>query len=208
MATPEVQLGARFVEAVAWVTELHADQGRKGRPDVPYVSHLLAVAALTLEDGGGEDDAIVALCHDTVEDQGGLATLQEVRRRFGDEVAEAVDLLSDSHGCHDGEKEPWAERKARLLAQLASPGVPATVLRVAAADKLHNARSIVAALESQGHAVWGRFRAPPGDLVWFYQAVADLLADRFPTSTNVPELQRICADLARWAEDAPVSRLA
>jgi (p)ppGpp synthase/HD superfamily hydrolase len=208
VATPQVQLGARFVDAVGWVTELHADQGRKGRPDVPYVSHLLAVAALTLEDGGAEDDAIVALCHDAAEDQGGQTTLAEIRRRFGDHVAECVDLLSDSHGCHDQDKEPWAERKARLLAQLARPDAPPTVLRVAAADKLHNARSIVNALEEQGHAVWGRFRAPPAELVWFYQSVADLLADRFPDSANVVELQRVCAELSRWAEDAPVSRLA
>jgi (p)ppGpp synthase/HD superfamily hydrolase len=208
VATPQVHLGARFVDAVAWVTELHADQGRKGRPDVPYVSHLLAVAALALEDGGDESDAIVALCHDAVEDQGGTEALDEVRRRFGEDVAECVDLLSDSHGSHDEAKAPWAERKARLLAQLARPGVPPTVLRVAAADKLHNARSIVNALETQGHSVWDRFRAPPGDLVWFYQSVADLLADRFPDSTNVPELQRVCASLARWAEAAPVSRLA
>lgn len=207
MATTQVPLGPRFVDAVAWVTELHADQGRKGRPEVPYVSHLLAVAALTLEDGGAEDDAIVALCHDTVEDQGGTATLAEVRRRFGEGVAEAVDLLSDSHGSHDDEEtEPWAERKARLLAQLARPDAPTTVLRVAAADKLHNARSILTSLEQQGHVVWGRFRATPAETVWFYQSVADLLAERFPESTNVPELQRVCAALSGWVEDAPVSR--
>ena len=209
MATSRVQLGPRFVEAVAWVSELHADQGRKGRSDVPYVSHLLAVAALALEDGGDEDDAIVALCHDTVEDQGGAATLAEVRRRFGDDVAEAVDLLSDSHGSHeDDDKEPWADRKARLLAQLARPEAPTTVLRVAAADKLHNARSMLVALELQGPEVWDRFRATPGEAVWFYQSVADLLGERFPESVNVPELQRVCVELARWAGEAPVPRLA
>jgi (p)ppGpp synthase/HD superfamily hydrolase len=203
-----VRLGPRFVEAVAWVTELHADQGRKGQADVPYASHLLAVASLVLEDGGDEDAAIVALCHDAVEDQGGAPTLAEVRRRFGDDVAEAVDLLSDSHGSHLDAKAPWAERKARLLAQLSRPATPPAALRVAAADKLHNARSVLTALQQEGPVVWERFRAGPGEVVWFYQSVADLLAERLPDSANVAELRRVVAELAGQADDLPVSRLA
>lgn len=208
VATPHVQLGPRFVEAVAWVTELHADQARRGGSDVPYLSHLLAVAALVLEDGGGEDDVVVALCHDAVEDQGGDATLVEVRHRFGDAAAEAVDLLSDSHGHHGQPKGPWAERKARLLAQLARPDVPEMVLRVAAADKLHNARSVLVALQTEGPRVWDRFRSTPAELVWFYRSAADLLAERHPGSTNVAELDRVVDELAAWAGDAPVSQLA
>ncbi|MET0157852.1 MAG: HD domain-containing protein, partial [Acidimicrobiales bacterium] len=98
MFPPHTRLGPRFVEAVAWVTELHADQPGKGGRDVPYVGHLLAVAALTLEDGGDETDAVIALCHDAVEDQGGDVALAEIRRRFGEEVADAVALLSDGRG--------------------------------------------------------------------------------------------------------------
>ena len=208
MATPHTRLGPRFVEAVAWVTELHADQARKGGSDVPYVSHLLAVASLALEDGGDEHDAVVALCHDAVEDQGGEAALTEIRRRFGNRVADAVLLLSDSHGTHGEPKAPWAERKARLLAQLAGPDVPETVLRVAAADKLHNARTVLVSLHEEGPRVWDRFRSTPGELVWFYRAVADLLADRYPGSANVAELARVVDELAGWAGDVPVSRLA
>jgi (p)ppGpp synthase/HD superfamily hydrolase len=206
VATPHIRLGPRFVEAVAWVTELHADQARKGGSDVPYLSHLLAVAALVLEDGGGELDAIVALCHDAVEDQGGEAALAEVRRRFGDEVADAVDLLSDSHGHHGEDKAPWMERKARLLAQLGGPEVPEAVLRVAAADKLHNARTILVALEVEGTRVWERFRSTPPELVWFYRSVATVLADRHPGSTNVAELERAVDQLATWVDEGQVRR--
>ena len=69
-------LTARFEEALLYATRLHADQTRKGS-DIPYVSHLMAVAGLTLEYGGGEDEAIAALLHDAVEDQGGEATRVE-----------------------------------------------------------------------------------------------------------------------------------
>jgi (p)ppGpp synthase/HD superfamily hydrolase len=194
-------LGPRFVEALAWVTELHADQARKGGSDVPYVSHLLAVAALALEDGGGELDAIVALCHDVAEDQGGDAALDEVRRRFGDEAADAVALLSDSRGHHGEAKAPWGERKARLLAQLSDPGATEVVHRVAAADKLHNARTLLVQLDEEGPRVWERFRGTPAELVWFYRSVADVLAERHPGSTNVAELAKAVDALAGQVDD-------
>ncbi len=195
MTAPATQLGPCFVEAVSWTSALHADQPRKGDGNVPYISHLLAVAALTLEDGGTELDAVVALCHDAVEDQGGVATLAEVRRRFGDEVAEAVNLLSDSCTAVDQPKAPWVERKRALLAQLAGPDVPEGVLRVAAADKLHNARSALVQLRHEGLRGWERFRASPDDMVWYYRACADLLAERYPGSANVDQLHRIVAEL-------------
>ena len=59
-------LTRRFVEALAYATEVHEGQTRKGTP-VPYVSHVLAVCSLVLEDGGGEDEAIGALLHDAVD---------------------------------------------------------------------------------------------------------------------------------------------
>jgi len=201
LASPHTRLGPRFVEAVAWVTELHADQPRKGGSDVPYVSHLLAVAALVLEDGGDEVDAITALCHDAVEDQGGDETLAEVRRRFGDEVAGAVALLSDSRGEPKG---PWMERKHLLLAQIDHPDVPEGVFRVAAADKLHNARTLLSQLRVEGPRVWERFRATPAQFVWFYGAVASVLAERHPGSVNVADLERAVDELAGWVPEGEV----
>ena len=68
----------------------HAEQTRKGS-DTPYVSHLLAVTAIVLDHGGSENEAIAALLHDAVEDQGGQKTLDEIRRGFGDQVATIVE---------------------------------------------------------------------------------------------------------------------
>ena len=202
MAVPHSRLGSRFAEAVAWVSDLHAEQSRKGGGDVPYVSHLLAVAALTLEDGGDEDDAVIALCHDAVEDQGGEEALTEVRRRFGDVVADAVALLSDSRG---GPKGPWRIRKQALLTQLDQPGVPERVLRVAAADKLHNARSLLVRLRQEGPRAWERFVAAPADYLWFYRGMATVLAERHPGSTNGAELERVAEELAAWVPTGEVS---
>ncbi len=94
-----MNLTIRFQEALVYAAQLHSTQVRKGT-STPYVAHLLAVASLALEHGADEDEAIAALLHDSIEDQDGDSTRQEVRRRFGDRVTEIVD------GCTDAETVP------------------------------------------------------------------------------------------------------
>lgn len=82
---------------------------------MPCVAHLLGVAALVLENGGDEDEAIAALLHDAVEDHGGLAMLRELRQRYGRHVADIVAGCSHSW---EEPKPPWRERKEKHLARL------------------------------------------------------------------------------------------
>ncbi len=108
-------LSHRFTQALVYATELHAEQIRKGSK-VPYISHLLGVASIALEYGADEDEAIAALLHDAIEDQGGQTVRAEIRVRFGERVTEIVD------GCTDTDttpKPPWAERKKLILLVLA-----------------------------------------------------------------------------------------
>ncbi len=123
--------------------QAHARQKRKGT-ETPYVSHLLGVASLVLEHGGDEEQAIAALLHDAVEDQGAH---QEpvIRERFGDRVADIV------LGCTDADtlpKPPWRERKERYIEHLEHAS--SDVLLVSCADKVHNARAIVTDLKTHG----------------------------------------------------------
>lgn len=163
-----MELTRRFEEALQFALEVHRDQLRKGS-ETPYISHLLAVAALVLEDGGDEDQAIAALLHDAPEDQGGYLILEEIRQRFGDRVAEIV------HGCTDtyqSPKPPWRERKEAYLEHLihASP----EVRRVSLADKLHNARSILTDLLRSGEAVWERFNGGKEGTFWYYLRLLEI----------------------------------
>jgi GTP pyrophosphokinase len=66
-------LSNRFSEALTYAAQLHATQVRKGS-GVPYIAHLLGTASIALEYGANEDEAISALLHDAIEDQGGHAT--------------------------------------------------------------------------------------------------------------------------------------
>lgn len=151
----------RFDRALLYATHVHGGQVRKGT-STPYVAHLLAVAATVLEYGGDEDLAIAALLHDSVEDQGGKARLEDVRNRFGERVARIVEACSDSLAdTAKGERKAhWRERKEAYLAHLRN--ADDDILRVSLADKVHNARAILRDLRKPevGEKVWARFSQP------------------------------------------------
>ncbi|MBN1179540.1 MAG: HD domain-containing protein [Anaerolineae bacterium] len=165
-------LTARFGEALAYAHQLHAGQARKAS-GTPYIAHLLSAAALVLEDGGDEDEAIAALLHDAVEDQGGRVVGEAIRARFGDRVAEIV------YACSDAEtlpKPPWRERKEQFIARLATAAPE--VVRVTAADKLHNVRCLTRDCRVQGEAVWTHFRGGKEGTLWYSRAVYEALRRR------------------------------
>jgi GTP pyrophosphokinase len=174
----------RFAYALDYATRAHEEQMRKGS-DIPYVSHLLAVAALVLEDGGDEDETIAALLHDVVEDQGGAKRLAEVEREFGPRVAAIVE------SCSDTLVTPWRERKAAYVAHLEDADPSA--VRVSLADKVHNVRTIVLDYRRLGESLWGRFD-PGADPVWYYRSLADVFARR-SSSPLTAELAREVSEL-------------
>lgn len=164
--------------------ELHAKQTRKGTT-TPYLSHLMAVSALVLEDGGSDVAVAAALLHDAAEDQGGEPTLERIRRTCGDDVAKIVAECSDSIGETDADKAPWKERKDAAIAHLPESSLEAALIK--AADKLHNASAILADLEdgAVGLKVWDRFNASREDVLWYYRSMAEGLEARVPTSRSV-----------------------
>jgi (p)ppGpp synthase/HD superfamily hydrolase len=184
-------LTARFEDALGYATRLHAGQLRKGTT-IPYVSHPLAVAGLVLEHGGDEDEAIAALLHDAAEDCGGRPVLDDIRVRFGEPVAAIVEGCSDSLTA--GEKAPWWERKTEYLEHLRE--APSSVRLVSAADKLHNARAILADYRAIGDALWERFTAKRDGTLWYYGTLVDLFRDLGPHHL-AEELTRVVSALHR-----------
>lgn len=186
-------LTTRFDDALAYASQIHRLQARKGN-GVPYISHLLAVAAIALENGADEDQAIAALLHDAVEDQGGLPRLAEIRARFGNDVAAMIADCTDSH---EEPKPEWHPRKEAYIASLAHK--PARSLAVSLADKTHNAAAINADLRAHGQAVWQRFTGGKGGSLWYYRALAGafrahapgIAAERF--AREVDEMEELAA---------------
>ncbi|MGB0962479.1 MAG: HD domain-containing protein [Mycobacterium sp.] len=166
--TDSPRLTARFADALTYAADLHKTQVRKGG-DIPYIGHLLSVAALVIEAGGTETQAIAALLHDAVEDQGGADTLAEIESRFGQGVAGIVGDCSDTD---EDPKPPWRSRKESYIEHLAD--VSTETILVSAADKLDNARAILRDLRNEGPSLWERFtEKDPGEHLWYYRALAE-----------------------------------
>ena len=181
-----------FVDAMTFSAQLHLAQMRKGS-GVPYLAHVLGVCSIVLEYGGTEDEAIAALLHDAVEDQGGRPVLERIRQRFGDRVAGVVEECTDAETFP---KPPWKERKLKYVAHLREASASAKL--VSAADKLHNARAIVMDHRALGEGVWARFNADRTDIRWYYRAVTEALRAGFDNAI-VGELDRVVSELERLA---------
>jgi (p)ppGpp synthase/HD superfamily hydrolase len=196
-------LGRRFDEAVAYASIVHGDQVRKrsgsGVPGVPYIAHLLGVAGLVLEDGGGEDEAIAALLHDAVEDRGGLPRLDDIRHRFGDRVAAIVRGCSDAFPDRGGEKKEWWARKCAHLEHLmgVDGDLALPILRVTMADKLSNLRATVRDARLRGPEFWVVFSQGPASQLWYYGRMIDLFRASCPQSAMLPELEGLLVQLER-----------
>jgi (p)ppGpp synthase/HD superfamily hydrolase len=181
-------LSHRFIQAFEYAFELHALQMRKGTT-VPYLTHLMSVAALVLENGGDEDQAIAGLLHDAVEDQGGLEILAAIQDRFGERVARIVGGCTDSTTTP---KPPWRDRKEQYLAHLAHANED--IQLVSLADKLHNARTLLVDLQTVGPTVWERFNGGKEGTLWYYRALANFFVGRNPLAIT-GELNRIVVEI-------------
>lgn len=160
----------RLKEAFALSLDLHKNQTRKGS-EVPYISHLMAVAAIVMRFGGNEDEVIAALLHDAVEDQGGQPTLEMIELKFGQQVASIV------AGCSDTDqqpKPPWKERKEAYLEHLRKSDQSTTL--VSAADKFHNAQDCLITYDEIGQSMWDMFKASKEQTKWYYQQLAEIYA--------------------------------
>jgi (p)ppGpp synthase/HD superfamily hydrolase len=191
------RLGARLQRAFRYAAEKHAGQTRK-QTAVPYLAHLMAVAALVLEAGGDEEIAIAALLHDVVEDCGGMPRLREVRKLFGARVAKIVEGCTDSFG---GPKPAWVERKKDYLREVKH--ADAETRLVSASDKLHNVRTILADYRQNGEAIWTRFSGKKDGTLWYYRALNDEYRRRNPNRSTreleiaVTELESAVAENSR-----------
>lgn len=186
-AAPSVVLGPRFEAALEYMLHVHGGQVRKGTT-IPYVGHLLGVAALVLEDSGDEDEAIAALLHDAVEDGGGSERLSDIRHRYGPRVARIVSECSDTDLIP---KPPWRERKEAYIAHLATASDSA--IRVSLADKVHNARAIVRDHREIGDELWSRFH-PDSDQGWYYGALLEAFEARAHSSL-LRELRSLVSEM-------------
>ena len=193
-------------QAATYARDLHAGDTRKGTGISYFAGHLAPVAQIVRANGGDDVQIAAAYLHDAAEDHGGQARLDEIRNRFGPEVATIVEHLSDSLvDTEAGEvKEPWRIRKERYIASLEHK--PSRSLEVAAADKLHNASSIVADHREIGVELWERFTTSDPDAHrWYYRSLADALVERLPGHPTALAMRDTVDQLERQLDESGAS---
>jgi (p)ppGpp synthase/HD superfamily hydrolase len=188
-------LTPRFTEAVEYARQLHIEY-RKGT-DIPYMAHLIGVAALVMGQAGGpvpvtEDMIIAALLHDAVEDHGGMPCLHEIRQRFGPEVSRMVAGLSDTFAEDHDKKEGWEVRKKNYLDRLSHESDD--VLLISAADKLYNAKAILDDFKEIGPKVFDRFKRGAKDQLWYFDQLLNVFRVH-PSNRIVNELESVVHEL-------------
>ena len=159
-----------LLSALQLAVELHGRQVRKGTA-TPYLAHLLEVATLVMEYGGGLEEVQAALLHDALEDG---RPRDGIRSRL-DEISPRVRQIVE--GCTDTEqdpKPPWHARKAAYLERLRH--ADAATRLVAAADKLANATAVLRDLHRCGPEVWDRFNVGRTDQLAYYRGCLAALA--------------------------------
>jgi len=186
-------LSPKFEQALLYAATIHAGQTRKGST-IPFLAHLMGVASIALEHGADENQAIAALLHDAVERAGGQARLEDIRARFGEKVAEIVEGGTQPKG---NPEPPWRARKAAFIAHL--PRALDSVRLVAAADKLHNARTLLRDLRALGDSAWDRYSGGKEGMLWYYRC----LVQAFKTAGVNPlveELEHVVAEIERLSK--------
>jgi GTP pyrophosphokinase len=193
-----LHLTGKFTDAIEYARHLHIER-RKGT-DIPYMAHLLGVAALVMGESGHEaipvteDMVVAALLHDTVEDHGGMPREKDVEANFGANVARMVHGLSDSFSADSEEKESWEDRKKAYIRRLKRE--PADVRLISAADKLYNARSILEDYRIIGPEIWRRFKRGRDQQLWYFKELIKVYK-MFGKSRIVDELARVVKELKR-----------
>jgi len=190
-------LTERIGNALSLAVKAHDGQKRKGT-NIPYIAHPMAVAAIALDYGANEDQAIAALLHDVLED-GGAEFTSEIREGFGEAVLRIVEGCTDGVPDAQGKKADWKDRKLQYLDHLATASDE--VILVSGADKLHNARAIVSDLQSIGSEVFDRFTAGREGTLWYYRKLAEIFSRR-----RAPMARQLDAAVSEMEKLAGVAR--
>jgi (p)ppGpp synthase/HD superfamily hydrolase len=211
-------LSERYKDAMLFAAKLHDNQTRKGT-EVAYLTHLMSVSALVMENGGDENEAIAALLHDAIEDQsehyesefltqprlGRDALKRDIELRYGARVLAIVigctddeDFVKPPEG-ERGTVEAWRARKEAYIEHI-ERAADVGLLRVSCADKLHNSRTILLDWYEHGEEIWSRFRAGSREgVLWYYRSLAHEFRSRSDAIGDAG-FARLSGELVRTVE--------
>ena len=191
----------RINHALAFAAKHHDQQVRKGTR-LPYLTHPANVAIILTSYGCDEETVVAGILHDVIEDcvtkdYTREMLQQRIASKFGDDVLDTVLAVTHRKLSDDGEELSSDEVREDYLDRLKNASERA--MWVCAADKLHNANSLLAdiARTIEPESVWARFKAGKDGTVRWYRSVYDRLRKLEFDAPIMPELERTVNALER-----------
>lgn len=161
-------------KSIAFALRAHEGQVRK-KSGIPYILHPMEAATIASTLTDDREVLAAVMLHDTVEDTD--TTLDEIRREFGDRVAQLVKGETENEYPELTREESWKLRKEESLQRLRANN-DASVKIMWISDKLSNARSLLRIYEERGDEMWKLFHQKDKSVQeWYYRAVADALKE-------------------------------
>ena len=167
-------------KAKIFAINAHMGQIRKSEPDKPMIIHPISVGMLLEE--YGYDEAVVAAgyLHDVVEDT--KYTIEDIKREFGDEVANLV------MGASEPDKSlSWEERKAHTIEE--TKKLPLKNKLVICADKINNLEDLMLKFQKSGKRDFSAFKRGEEQQKWYYTSVYESLI--YGEDENLPIFKRL-----------------
>ena len=159
--------------AIIFAVKAHAGTERRGK-GFPYIVHPMEAVVIVSTITPDQELLAAAALHDVVEDTG--ISADDLRREFGDRIADLVVAESDVSTEGVSEEDSWHARKRAAIERLSRASRDAKI--VAMGDKLSNMRAIARDYAVQGDKLWSIFHAKdPKDHEWHYRGLADALKE-------------------------------
>ena len=159
--------------AIIFAVKAHAGTERRGK-GFPYIVHPMESFYIDTTTTAIHAIAATPALHDVVEDTD--ITADDIRREFGDRIADLVVAESDVFVDGVSEEDSWHARKQAAMDRLARAPHDAKI--VAMGDKLSNMRAIARDYAMKGDALWNIFHAKdPKDHEWHYRGLAASLSE-------------------------------
>ena len=159
--------------AIIFAVKAHHNTERRGK-GFPYIVHPMEAVEIVATITPDQELLAAAALHDTIEDTD--VTVEDIRREFGDRVAELVHAESDQFTEGVSEEDSWHDRKQVAIDRLRDASHDAKI--VAMGDKLSNMRTIYRDHQMIGDDLWNIFHVKDkASHEWHYRGLADSLSE-------------------------------
>jgi (p)ppGpp synthase/HD superfamily hydrolase len=189
--------------ALAFAAKHHDRQVRKGTK-LPYLTHPANVAVILTRYGCDNDTVVAGILHDVIEDcvQEGYSREmleQRIGDKFGAKVLDTVLAVTYRRHDDDGVELSGDDRKTDYLERLS--GASEGARWVCAADKIHNAASILSDLRRtvDTETIWSRFGGGRAGTGRWYRQVYERLSELGFDAPIMVELDKISGELQELA---------